>query len=101
MRSPSKAPPVFRFEGSTDIIPILLSGKSNKNLLTISSTILDLPDPPVPVIPKTGVFPLRDAYDSERLGYLSLKFSSADITLDKLLTSVSLLISPLRLSPIG
>ncbi len=37
-------------------MPMCFSGKSNKNLLTSSSTIEDLPAPPVPVIPSTGVF---------------------------------------------
>ncbi len=55
IRSPNKAPPVFRLEGSTEISPIVLFGKSIKNLLTNSSTKLDFPEPPVPVIPKTGV----------------------------------------------
>ena len=53
--SPSNAPPVLRFDGSTDIIPIVLFGKSIKNRLTNSSTVDDFPEPPVPVIPRTGV----------------------------------------------
>ena len=56
IRSPRSAPPVLRFDGSTDTIARCLSGKSSKNLLTNSSTRLDLPAPPVPVIPNTGVF---------------------------------------------
>ena len=55
IRSPNNAPPVFLFEGSTEISPMVLVGKSIKNLRTNSSTKLDFPDPPVPVIPKTGV----------------------------------------------
>ena len=35
---------------------MVLSVKSNKNLRTNSSTNDDLPAPPVPVIPSTGVF---------------------------------------------
>jgi hypothetical protein len=54
--SPNNAPPVLRFEGSTDTIPKVLSGKSIKNLLTNSSIKEDLPAPPVPVIPRTGTF---------------------------------------------
>ena len=54
IRSPNKAPPVFLFEGSTETIPMVFSGKSIKNLRTSSSTKLDLPEPPVPVIPNTG-----------------------------------------------
>src|SRR5690606_10299700 len=54
--SPSKAPPVFFLEGSTEMIPICLSWKSIRNLLTISSTRELFPEPPVPVIPSTGIF---------------------------------------------
>ena len=53
--SPSSAPPVFLLEGSTEIIAIVLSAESAKNLLTSSSTNDDFPDPPVPVMPITGV----------------------------------------------
>ena len=52
--SPNKVPPVLRVDGSTETSAIRLSGKSARNLLTSSSTIEDFPDPPVPVIPKTG-----------------------------------------------
>ena len=55
IRSPNKAPPVFLFDGSTEINPIVLFGKSIKKRRTNSSTKLDFPAPPVPVIPKTGV----------------------------------------------
>jgi methylmalonyl-CoA mutase len=47
--------PVLRFEGSTEIKPIVFSGKSTKKRRTNSSTKEDLPAPPVPVIPRTGV----------------------------------------------
>src|SRR5690554_2530557 len=57
--SPKRAPPVFLFEGSTEIIAIFWSKerslKSARNRLTNSSTKEDFPDPPVPVIPSTGV----------------------------------------------
>ena len=53
--SPKRAPPVLRFDGSTDTKPIVFSGKSIKKRRTNSSTKDDLPAPPVPVIPKTGV----------------------------------------------
>ena len=53
--SPKRAPPVFLLDGSTDIIPTVFPGKSIKNRRTNSSTKLDFPAPPVPVIPKTGV----------------------------------------------
>ncbi len=56
IRSPNKAPPVFRFEGSTETNPIVFSGKSIKKRLTNSSTKDDLPAPPVPVIPKNWCF---------------------------------------------
>ena len=54
--SPSNAPPLFLREGSTEIIPIFLFGKSIRNRLNISSTSDDFPAPPVPVIPIIGVF---------------------------------------------
>ena len=54
--SPKSAPPVFLFDGSTEIKPTVLFGKSLRNLRTNSSTKEDFPAPPVPVIPKTGVF---------------------------------------------
>ena len=53
--SPSKAPPVFLLDGSTEINPIVFSGKSIKKRRTNSSTKEDFPAPPVPVIPRTGV----------------------------------------------
>ncbi len=53
--SPKSAPPVFLFDGSTEIKPIVFSGKSIKKRRTNSSTKEDFPAPPVPVIPKTGV----------------------------------------------
>ena len=54
MRSPSKAPPVFLFVGSTETMAMLLSLKSIRKRRTSSSTSEDFPAPPVPVIPKTG-----------------------------------------------
>src|SRR3954470_23428792 len=51
IRSPNKAPPVFFFDGSTEITAIVLSGKPFRNRRTISSVTLLLPAPPVPVIP--------------------------------------------------
>ena len=56
--SPRSAPPVLRFDGSTDINPIVFSGKSIRKRRTNSSTNDDFPAPPVPVIPKTGVLQL-------------------------------------------
>ena len=54
--SPNKAPPVFLLEGSTEIIPTVFSLKSTRKRRTNSSTSDDFPEPPVPVIPNTGVF---------------------------------------------
>ena len=64
IRSPSNAPPVFFFEGSTDITAIVFVENLCKYLLTISSVTEDLPAPPVPVIPKTGIFLLLNATES-------------------------------------
>ncbi len=58
IRSPSNAPPVFLLEGSTEITPIYLSGKSIRKRRTNSSTSEDFPAPPVPVIPKHRRFAL-------------------------------------------
>ncbi|MCY1533136.1 hypothetical protein D9M68_684490 [compost metagenome] len=54
MRSPSRAPPVFRLEGSTEIIASVLSFTSMRKRRTSSSTRDDFPAPPVPVMPNTG-----------------------------------------------
>ena len=82
--SPKSAPPVLRFEGSTEIIANRLLLKSIKKRRTNSSTKDDLPAPPVPVIPNTGVFDwsanflivINSSLDS------SGKFSAAEINLD-------------------
>ncbi len=81
--SPKSAPPVFLLEGSTEINPTVLSLKSRRNLLTNSSTNDDFPEPPVPVIPNTGVlhslfFSWIKSNDSFAI---SGKFSAAEITL--------------------
>ena len=56
MRSPRSAPPVFCFVGSIDRIAIFLSGSSVRKR-RINSSVRELfPAPPVPVIPRTGVF---------------------------------------------
>ena len=60
MRSPNKAPPVLRFEGSTETTAICLSVKSIKKRRTNSSTKDDFPEPPVPVIPSTGIADLSE-----------------------------------------
>ena len=81
IRSPNKAPPVLRFEGSTEIIAICLSLKSTKNRRTNSSTKLDLPEPPVPVIPNTGVDDFSalvfNSFNNPK--FSSLKFSAAEM----------------------
>ena len=79
--SPKSAPPVFLFEGSTETIPTVFSGKSRKNLLTNSSTKLDLPAPPVPVIPRTGVLECSESFLTLAMdtACFSAKFSAAEI----------------------
>ena len=83
--SPNKAPPVFLLDGSTEIKPIVFSGKSIKKRRTISSTKDDFPAPPVPVIPKTGV--LLSLFFSRILSKIGLaisgKFSAEEIILAK------------------
>ena len=81
--SPSKAPPVFLFDGSTEIIAMVLSLKSIKNLRTNSSTKLDFPEPPVPVIPNTGTFFVftMPAISVPNFTNSSGKFSAAEINL--------------------
>ena len=55
IRSPNRAPPVFTRDGSTDTIPIVFCGNSDKKRLTNSSVNELFPAPPVPVIPITGI----------------------------------------------
>ena len=78
--SPNNAPPVLRFDGSTEITPMFFSGKSIKNLRINSSTSDDLPDPPVPVIPRTGAsaFVLQ-TFRANRSSNSSCLFSANDI----------------------
>ena len=54
MRSPRRAPPVFLRVGSVASRATLASGLSLLTLSMTSSTRLDLPAPPVPVIPTIG-----------------------------------------------
>ena len=80
--SPNSAPPVLRLEGSTETTAISLSVKSIKKRRTNSSTKEDLPEPPVPVIPNTGI----DLASAMVLilfrisVFCSGKFSAAEIT---------------------
>ena len=55
MRSPSSAPPVRRRVGSTETTAMRICGKLARKRLSSSSVTLDLPAPPVPVMPMTGV----------------------------------------------
>jgi hypothetical protein len=41
-------------EGSTEMMAMVLSGKCSRYRRTSSSTSDDLPEPPVPVMPRTG-----------------------------------------------
>ena len=79
--SPNNAPPVLRFEGSTEIMAKRLSEKSIRKRLTNSSTKEDFPAPPVPVIPNTGVLDsLANFLISSNSFLASLgKFSAAEI----------------------
>ena len=81
IRSPNKAPPVFLFDGSTETIAICLSSKSIKKRRTNSSTKEDLPEPPVPVIPRTGTSFFTDSSRTcfNTSAYFSGKFSAAEI----------------------
>jgi hypothetical protein len=57
MRSPNKAPPVLRLDGSTETMAIVLFSKSSQKRRTSSSTNEDFPAPPVPVMPRIGDTP--------------------------------------------
>ena len=54
MRSPSSAPPLRRRVGSMATTAIVRSGKWRTKRISSSSVRLDLPAPPVPVMPITG-----------------------------------------------
>ena len=57
MRSPSKAPPLLRREGSMEITAMRKLSAQSKRKRRISSSVKeDLPAPPVPVIPIVGIF---------------------------------------------
>ncbi len=91
MRSPSKAPPLLILDGSTEIIPMVISSNSVRKRNTISSVSELFPAPPVPVIPSTGIvfsdfalsgFPsFFKSCLSEKLINSSFPFSSAVIAL--------------------
>ena len=86
--SPNKAPPVFLLEGSTEIIPMFFSGKSPKNRRTNSSTKLDFPEPPVPVIPRTGIslLSVSSLKGSKCFRKESCLFSAREISLEMVFT---------------
>ena len=77
MRSPRRAPPVFRLEGSTLTRAMRFSGKSSKKRRTSSSTMEDFPAPPVPVIPRTGTVGREARTGSNALPNASALFSAA------------------------
>ena len=57
MRSPSKAPPLFRREGSMEMMAIRKLSSWSRRIRRISSSVSDdFPAPPVPVMPNTGTF---------------------------------------------
>ncbi|MNX89386.1 hypothetical protein D3C86_1214000 [compost metagenome] len=103
--SPKSAPPVLRFDGSTEIRPIVFSGKSIRNLRTNSSTKEDFPAPPVPVIPNTGILLVSFClWIVSKVSFaISGKFSAAEITRAIAVGFLSSrwLASPFSLSPIG
>jgi hypothetical protein len=66
MRSPSSAPPVRRRVGSTEITAMRISGKLARKRLSSSSVTDDLPAPPVPVMPTTGVLPPASCHSLRR-----------------------------------
>ena len=88
MRSPSSAPPDLRREGSIDISAMRrLSFWSSRRRRISSSVSDDLPAPPVPVMPITGIAILFEArYDCMTLTMLvfSLDISSLVINCAKL-----------------
>ena len=57
IRSPSSAPPLLRRDGSIEITATCSASPWSRRRRRISSSVrLDLPAPPVPVMPITGVF---------------------------------------------
>ena len=81
MRSPSKAPPLLRREGSIDITAIRSSSPWSKRIRRTSSSVNeDLPAPPVPVMPKTGTLWLSASLRTASTNLL--KAGSAALPLD-------------------
>ena len=57
MRSPSRAPPLLRREGSIEMTATRSASSWSRRKRRISSSVSeDLPAPPVPVMPNTGTF---------------------------------------------
>ena len=81
MRSPRSAPPLFRRDGSMLMTAICSASCWSRRRRRISSSVrLDLPAPPVPVMPMTGVFAaLAAARSSSRSAGAAAPLSSAVI----------------------
>ena len=86
-------------------MPIVFSGKSKINLLIISSTKLDFPAPPVPVIPRTSVCLLDELFGIVANNSLAVsgKFSTAEIRRATALTfpAFNSLTSPFSEAPVS
>ncbi len=85
MRSPSKAPPLLRREGSIDTTAMRRSSPWSKRKRRISSSVKDdLPAPPVPVMPNTGTWCLAASVrKAATMSADALPFSSTVISCDK------------------
>jgi len=79
MRSPSSAPPLLRRLGSMEITAMVKASPWSRRSRRINSSVkLDLPAPPVPVMPSTGVRACAAAVCSAVLSASpALPFSSA------------------------
>jgi hypothetical protein len=80
MRSPSRAPPLLRRDGSIEITATRgVSFWSSRRRRISSSVRDDLPAPPVPVMPSTGIFVPSAAFASAAFssGAWPCSFSSA------------------------
>jgi hypothetical protein len=106
MRSPSSAPPVRRRVGSTEITAMRIPGKLARKRLSSSSVTEDLPAPPVPVMPITGVRPPASCHSlrSRDSSASSNRFSSSALSMRPTLISSSMstasgVIVPWRASP--
>ena len=82
MRSPSRAPPDLRRDGSIETTAMFRRSPWSRRMRRISSSVSeDLPAPPVPVMPSTGTFMPSDAsMICLRSSFEALPFSSAVIS---------------------